>query len=61
MSKTKGYAQEFLDNVGYQLGYNEDNMPEFKDIDTVWTYRVPIWEYKGMTEEEYYWGGTNNA
>ena len=61
MSKTKGYAQEFLDNVGYQLGYSEDNMPEFKDIDVVWTHRVPIWEYKGMTEEEYYWGGMSDA
>ena len=61
MSKTKGYAQEVLDNVGYQLGYSEDNMPEFKDIDVVWTHRVPIWEYKGMTEEEYYWGGMSDA
>ena len=61
MSKTKEQAQEFLDNVGYQLGYSEDNMPEFKDIDVVWTHRVPIWEYKGMTEEEYYWGGMSDA
>ena len=61
MSKTKEHAQEFLDNVGYQLGYSEDNMPEFKDIDVVWTHRVPIWEYKGMTEEEYYWGGMSDA
>ena len=56
MSKVQSYGQEFLDNVGYTLGYDINNMPEFKDIEIVWAYRVPIWEYKGMSQKEYYGG-----
>jgi|TARA_R100000781_G_scaffold26155_2_gene19250 hypothetical protein len=54
MSKTKDYTQEFLDSVGYDLGYSEGNLPEFKDIDVVWAFRVPVWEYHGQKEHEYY-------
>ena len=54
MSKIKDYHQTFLDTVGRQLGYDEDNLPEFNDIEVVMSFRIPIWEYKGMTKEEYY-------
>ena len=56
MSEIKTYAQEFLDNIGYELGYDTNNMPELKDIEIVWAYRVPVWEYNGMSNEEYYGG-----
>jgi len=56
MSKVQSYGQEFLDNVGYTLGYDVNNMPDVGDIEIVWAYRVPVWEYKGMTEIEYYGG-----
>ena len=54
MSKLANYAQEFLEDVGYNLGYNESNLPKLRDIGTIWNNRVPIWEYEGMTEWEYY-------
>jgi hypothetical protein len=31
-------------------------MPDVGDIEIVWAYRVPVWEYKGMSEIEYYGG-----
>ena len=33
MSKTKDNMQNFLDEVGYLLGYDEKNLPALKDID----------------------------
>jgi len=54
MSKLMSYAQEFLETIGDQLGYDEQNLPEFKDIEMVWRHHIPIWEYNGLTEEEYY-------
>ena len=57
MSKIADHAQGFLDEVGYSLGYNINNLPHIRDIETVWAHRVHIWEYKGMTEDEYYWSG----
>ena len=54
MSKVGDYTQEFLDKVGYRLGYDDRNLPEFKDIDMVWDNRVPIWDYLGLTEAECY-------
>tara|TARA_R110000824_G_scaffold147810_5_gene317326 strand:+ start:74 stop:247 length:174 start_codon:yes stop_codon:yes gene_type:complete len=50
----KEYMQEFLDEVGYKLGYDERNMPETKDIEIVWRFAVPVWDYNGLTEYEYY-------
>ena len=54
MSKLDDYAQDFLDKVGYSLGYDIGTLPEFKDIDIVWMYNIPVWDYNGMTEIEYY-------
>tara|TARA_R100000656_G_C3891299_1_gene116638 strand:+ start:237 stop:434 length:198 start_codon:yes stop_codon:yes gene_type:complete len=54
MSKMGDYAQEFLEDAGYSLGYDENNMPEFKDIEIVRTFNIHVWEYKGLTEYEYY-------
>ena len=56
MSKLDDYAQDFLDRVGYSLGYDINTLPEFKDIDIVWMYNITVWDYNGMTEEEYYGG-----
>ena len=54
MSKTGGYAQEFLNAIGYDLGYDNNNLPSIQDIEIVWANRVRVWEYKGLTEYEYY-------
>ena len=52
--KVNSYGQTFLEEIGRELGYSEDDMPEFKDIEIVRTYHITVWEYNGMTEEEYY-------
>ena len=49
MSKLANYAHEFLEDVGYNLGYDENSLPKLRDIGMIWNNRVPIWEYKGMT------------
>ena len=54
MSKLANYAHEFLEDVGYNLGYDENSLPKLRDIGMILNNRVPIWEYKGMTEYEYY-------
>ena len=54
MSRIVEYAQEFLESGGDELGYDENTMPESSDIDVVLQYHVPVWEYNGMTEEEWY-------
>ena len=56
MSKLDDYVQDFLDRTGYSLGYDTNTLPEFKDIDIVWMYNITVWDYNGMTEEEYYGG-----
>ena len=54
MSKLDDYAQDFLDRAGYSLGYDTNTLPEFKDIEIVIAYHIPVWDYNGMTKEEYY-------
>ena len=54
MGRIVEYADKFLDAGGRDLGYSELTIPEIKDIDVVLEYQVPVWEYKGVTEEEYY-------
>ena len=54
MSKINDYAQDFLEQGGNSLGYDEKNMPEFKDLDMVLMFGVYVWEYNGQTEYEYY-------
>ena len=43
MSKTKDNMQNFLDEVGYSLGYDEKNLPTLQDIDIIWANRVHVW------------------
>ena len=54
MSRIGDYAQEFLDEIGYNLGYSIKNLPDIKDVGMMWYHKVPVWENNGMTEEEYY-------
>ena len=54
MSKLIQYAEDFLDNGGEDLGYTLSALPKVDDIEVVLRYQVPVWEYKGMTQEEYY-------
>ena len=54
MSDIKDYVKDFLDEAGYKLGYDTRNLPEVAHIELVWRFAVPVWEYNGLTEEEYY-------
>ena len=47
---------EFLENGGYDLEYDEWNMPRLQDLDAVLDEEIPVWEYFGKTEVEYYGG-----
>lgn len=54
MGKVKDQADQFLKNGGRGLGYSEDQLPEIKDMDHILKVNVKVWEYCGMTQEEYY-------
>ena len=54
MGKLLQYADYFLENGGRDLGYDVETLPNAKDIEVVLSFQIPIWDYKGMTEEEYY-------
>ena len=56
MSKTGDLMMWFLEGGGYELGYHEREMPDLKDIDFVIEENIPIWEYRGKTEKQYYGG-----
>ena len=58
MGAVKGKMMEFLENGGYDLEYDEWNMPKLEDLDAVLDEEIPVWEYFGQTEREYY--GFNN-
>ena len=61
MGAVKGKMMEFLENGGYDLEYDEWNMPKLEDLDAVLDEEIVVWEYLGMTEAEYYgilnWNG----
>ena len=58
MGAVKGKMMEFLENGGYDLEYDEWNMPKLEDLDAVLDEEILVWEYLWQTEREYY--GFNN-
>ena len=54
MSMIKDKAMDFLDNGGFDLDYDEFNLPKLDDMDVILENNIHIWEYRGVTEEEYY-------
>ncbi len=52
----KDKAMEFLENGGYNLEYDEWNLPRVEDMEAVIDEGIPVWEYFGKTEKEYYGG-----
>ena len=56
MSKIFNYAQDFLDDGGFELGFTESDLPHLDDMSYVLQYSVKVWEYKGMSKAQYYGG-----
>ena len=56
MSAIKNKIDDFLNNGGLNLGYQDNELPKLDDMDMILKNNVPIWEYKGKTEKEYYGG-----
>ena len=56
MSKMNNIIIDFLQDGGRDLGYDEDNMPDVKDLDVVLNHSVKIWKYHGKTHKKYYDG-----
>ena len=54
MSMINDKAMDFLDNGGFDLDYDEFNLPKLDDMDMILENNIRIWEYRGMSEEEYY-------
>ena len=54
MGKIIKTAENFLENGGTSLGYDISNLPSLNNLDIVLDYGIWVWEYNGMTEEEYY-------
>ena len=54
MSKLFNYAQDFLDDGGTELGYSHYDMPDLSDMSSILENSVKVWEYHGMTMEQYY-------
>ena len=54
MGIIKDKAIDFLNDGGYDLDYDEWTLPKLDDMDVILENNVHIWEYRGMSEEEYY-------
>ena len=56
MSAIKSKIIDFLFNGGTDLGYSEIELPKLDDMDSVIKYRITVWDYKGVSEKQYYGG-----
>ena len=54
MGIIKDKAIDFLNDGGYDLDYDEWNLPKLDDMDVILENNVHVWEYKGMSIEEWY-------
>lgn len=52
MSKIADYAQQWLEETGYELGYNENILPKLQDMDIIKKNDIPVWEYMGYRSEK---------
>ena len=54
MGIIKDKAMDFLNDGGYDLDYDEWNLPKLDDMDVILENNVHVWDYRGVTEEEWY-------
>tara|TARA_R110002020_G_scaffold59144_3_gene161562 strand:- start:379 stop:597 length:219 start_codon:yes stop_codon:yes gene_type:complete len=54
MGKMKSYIQDWLENTGYDLGYDINNIPRIEHFGLITRLRIKAHEFFGYrTEEEY--------
>ena len=56
MSAMKNKLDQFLDYGGWDLGYDDNNLPKLEDMDYVLDHDITVWEYHGMSKREFYGG-----
>lgn len=56
MGKINAAIMDFLEDGGSALGYNDNELPELGHFEDVLRMNILVWEYKGMTQKEYYNG-----
>ena len=54
MGMIKDKAMDFLNDGGFDLSYDEWTLPKLDDMDVILENNVHIWDYRGVTEEEWY-------
>ena len=54
MGMVSDKLMDFLNSGGYDLDYDEWNLPKLDDMDVILENNVHVWEYRGVTEEEWY-------
>ena len=55
MGKIRDFIQQWLEQYGYELGYDINACPEIKDIEVINRLNVKVWEYYGYESEEQYY------
>ena len=61
MSKVADYAQQWLEEIGYELGYNENLLPKINDFVHVTQERIPVWKYWGYKTERGFYSTTGKV
>ena len=54
MGLIKDKAMDFLNDGGFDLSYDEWTLPKLDDMDVILENNVHVWDYRGVTEEEWY-------
>ena len=54
MGLIKDKAMDFLNDGGFDLSYDEWTLQKLDDMDVILENNVHVWDYRGVTEEEWY-------
>ena len=52
MSKIKSYIESWLENCGWDLGYDMQNLPELQDFDNIADNNIDAYDYFINQEEK---------
>tara|TARA_R100000781_G_scaffold114850_1_gene87220 strand:+ start:1690 stop:1968 length:279 start_codon:yes stop_codon:yes gene_type:complete len=61
MSKMKQHVQNWLDDIGYSLGYHDSMMPDIAHLDIVKENAIQVWEYFGYKTERGFYSHTGKV